>query len=221
MDMRQYRVIGTATYLDRDGNPRRIHINLTTEAPDAGTAATLMLAQVDVRKGADAEYDPQARWEVGYPPVVEDETAKHEAIAASGLVVGCKVLHRSGGGAKRGADARQGIVRSVYTVTKRGTIAVKVAVDWPAPNRIGGDGWHRSDVLASAVILATDEEIARRRALNRAINERNKVHYQAQSAALDSELAAQGLRLDAAGGRTQGAINVRLASGCNVWALPL
>lgn len=221
MDMRQYRVIGTAVYLDRTGAVKRIHVNRVAEAPDVGTAAVLMLAEVDIRAGANAEYDPESRWEVGQPPVVEDETAKQEAIAKSGLAVGMRVLRKSGGSSKRGADARQGVIRNVYTVSKRDLPLVRCSVDWPAPNRIGGDGWHRSDVLASAIIPATEGEISRRRSLNRSINEQNQAHYRAQAAALDNELAAQGLRLDRGGGRTQGAVNVRLSNGCNVWALPL
>jgi hypothetical protein len=221
MDMRQYRVIGAATYLDRAGNVRHITINLTIEAPDAHTAAILMLAGIEIRKGADADYDPQARWEIGHPPIVEDETAKQELIAATGLAVGMAVLHKSGGSTKRGADARRGIVQRIYTVTKQHKIAVRVSVDWPAPNRINGDGWHRSDVLASAIIPATDEEIQRRRAINRSINERNQAHYRAQAAAIDAELAGQGLRLAHGDeSRAPQAINVRLSNGCNVWALP-
>jgi len=153
--------------------------------------------------------------------MVEDETAKHEAIMSSNIVVGTKVLHKSGGSAKRGADARQGVVRRVYTVTKKGKPVVKCAVDWPA-NRINGDGWHRSDVLASALVLATDEEVERRRSINRAINEKNEERSRQQWAILEAELTKQGLRM-ARGteSRSPNAVNVRLSNGCNVWALPL
>ena len=175
-DMRIYRVMGTATYLDKTGDVRRINVNLTTEAPDAHTAGILMLAHIEVKKGASADYDPQARWE--HLPTIEDETTKQEAVNATGLHIGAKVLHKSRGSAKRGADARQGIVKRVYTVyDKNGKLLVKVAVDWPAPRRINGDGWHRSDLLASAVILATDEEVERRRAVNRTLFETNEARW--------------------------------------------
>lgn len=167
-DMRNYRVIGAATYLDRTGGVQHIGINRAFEAPDAHTAPILALAAIDIHVGADANYDPAARW--ASQPTTEDETAKQEAIAASGLAAGSRVLHKSGGSAKRGADARVGVVQRVYAVSKGyGEFVVKASVDWPAPRRINGDGWHRSDVLTSALILATDEEIERRRELNRAL----------------------------------------------------
>lgn len=169
MDMRNYRVIGCATYLDRAGNVQRINVNRTVESPDEYTAPILMLAEIEVHKGADANYDPQARWEVGQSPIVEDETAKQETIKACGFTVGSEVLHKSGGSSKRGADARVGIVKRVWADS---SFRVHLSVDWPAPRRINGDGWHRSDVLASAVISAATEEIERRRSLNRAVNER-------------------------------------------------
>lgn len=103
----------------------------------------------------------------------EEQAGRNTALALCSFTVGDRVLHKSGGSAERGADARVGIVRRVYTVAKTTrtahTFVAKLSVDWPAPRRIGGDGWHRSDVLASAVIPATDEEIERRRAINRAI----------------------------------------------------
>lgn len=220
MEMRQYRVIGTATYLGHTSNVLRINVNYVVEAPDAETAEILMLAELEIRKGANAEYDPQARWD-GFP-TVEDETAKHEAIAATGLTLNAKVLHKSGGSEKRGADARQGIVKHIYTIRKRGTITVRVAVDWPAPNRINGDGWHRSDVLASALVLATDEEVERRRGLNRAINARNQERSRQMAATIDVELATQGFRLaHGHDSRLPEARNIRLSNGCNVWVLPL
>lgn len=220
IDMRRYRVIGTATYLGRTSSVLRINVNYVLEAPDAETAKTLMLTEIEIRKGANAEYDPQARWD-GFP-TVEDETAKQEAIVATGLTINAKVLHKSGGSDKRGADARQGIVKHIYTITKRGAIAVRVAVDWPAPNRINGDGWHRSDVLASALVLATDEEVERRRSINRAINEKNEERSRQQWAILEAELTKQGLRM-ARGteSRSPNAVNVRLSNGCNVWVLPI
>jgi len=222
MGTRRYRVTGAATYLDRSGNVFPITVNFAIDAPDAETAKTLVLAELKIRKGADASYDPAARWREPWNVQVEDETAKREAIEASGLTAGCKVLHKGGGSAKRGADARIGVVQNVYTVVKRGKITVRAAVDWPAPNRINGDGWHRSDVLASALVLATPEEIERRRSLNRAINERNNEHSRQMAAALDAELAERGLRL-ARGveSRSVDAINVKISNGCNVWALPL
>lgn len=154
--------------------------------------------------------------------MVEDETAKHEAIMSSNIVVGTKVLHKSGGSAKRGADARQGVVRRVYTVTKKGKPVVKCAVDWPAPNRINGDGWHRSDVLASSLVIASVQEVERRRALNRAINARNQERARQMAATIDAELATQGFRL-AHGheSRLPEARNIRLSNGCNVWVLPM
>ncbi len=222
IEMRRYRVIGTATYLSRTSDVLRFNVNYVIEAPDAETAKTLMLAEIEFRKGANAEYDPEARWEAGRTPVVEDETAKQEAIAATGLTVGASVLRKSAGSEQRGSDARQGVIKHLYTITKRGALAVRAAVDWPAPNRINGDGWHRSDVLASALVLATDEEVERRRQLNREINTRNQERSRQMAAAIDAELAAHGLRL-ARGydSRLPEARNVRLSNGCNVWTLPL
>lgn len=220
--MRTYRVIGAATYLDRAGNVRRVNISLTTEAPDAETAKTLILGKVDIRAGACADYDPQARWDAHWDVVTEDVTAEQEAMAACGLVIGASVLHKSAGSAKKGADARVGTVKRIYIARKNGEILVRCSVDWPAPNRINGDGWHRSDVLASALVVATNEEIERRRALNRAIAEENRARSRLLAAVLDAELAAMGLRL-AHGQESHlpDAQNVRLSNGCNVWALPL
>ena len=48
--MRTYRVIGLATYLDKSDAIHRITVNLTTKAPDAETAKTLILAHIDMRK---------------------------------------------------------------------------------------------------------------------------------------------------------------------------
>lgn len=49
-------------------------------------------------------------------------------------------------------------------------------VDWPAPTRIGGDGWHRSRISLTAIEAATDAEIASRRAaIQASIAERKRL----------------------------------------------
>lgn len=60
---------------------------------------------------------------------------------------------------RRGTDARVGIVRSI-----RGP---RADVDWPAPRRINGDGWHCSHIAVSSLIIASDAEVERRRSVNR------------------------------------------------------
>lgn len=119
-------------------------------------------------------------------PVAQQQArteARDAALATCAFAVGDRVLHRAKGSAKRGADARAGVVRRVYASEGARGIVAKLSVDWPTPNRIGGDGWHRSDVTASAVILATAEEIERRRALNRVVNARNQAHWNAENGA--------------------------------------
>lgn len=104
--------------------------------------------------------------------------------------VGDRVLHKSGGSAKHGADARVGVVKAVrlvppprqmwHTTTERVPI---LDIDWPAPNRIGGDGWHRSTIKPAGVILATADEVERRRAINRERNARLEAEARARIAA--------------------------------------
>jgi hypothetical protein len=99
----------------------------------------------------------------------QERDGRLAALVACPFKVDDRVLHKSGGSTKRGADARVGVVKRIYTVRGKSCYVTKLSVDWPAPRRINGDGWHRSDVLASAVIPATDTEIERRRGLNRAL----------------------------------------------------
>lgn len=74
----------------------------------------------------------------------EAELAQAERDARQQLLTGCSF---NAGDQVRRRDGTIGIVRHVFIQADR----VKVAVDWPAPHRIGGDGWHRSTVLASAL----------------------------------------------------------------------
>ncbi len=91
----------------------------------------------------------------------EEQAKRAAALAACPFAVGDKVLHKSGTDASVG-----GTVKRIYTIEKvverRWVRVARVSVDWPAPHRIGGDGWHRSDVLATAIIPMTDAEIERR-----------------------------------------------------------
>lgn len=72
-----------------------------------------------------------------------EKNARAALLASCPFKVGDRVRRRNGA---------IGIVRYAFVQTGRAD-RVKVAVDWPAPHRIGGDGWHRSTVLASALVL--------------------------------------------------------------------
>lgn len=84
---------------------------------------------------------------------IEQRTAERDARAA--LLASCPF---TAGDQVRRRDGKVGIVR--YAFVQRGNSSrpdrVKVAVDWPAPHRIGGDGWHRSNVLASSLMQVSD-----------------------------------------------------------------
>ena len=151
-DMRSYRCIGDATYLDSDDNIRRIGVNYAVDAPDADTAKILVLAEIEVLKGAGADYDPQARWENPWNVVVEDETAKQEAIAACGLAVGDHVTRTRGGsvGIVRALVTADNTGRNVATA-RRDELHVTAVVDWPAPGRINGSGWRRDRMRAASL----------------------------------------------------------------------
>lgn len=62
-----------------------------------------------------------------------------------------KCPFKAGDRVRRGDSSAVGIVRAVYTVPKGHGYVARVSVDWPAPRRINGDGWHRSDVLATSL----------------------------------------------------------------------
>jgi hypothetical protein len=81
----------------------------------------------------------------------EQEWRDAERDARAALLATCPF--QSGDQVRR-RDGTIGIVRYAFVQTGHPD-RVKIAVDWPAPNRIGGDGWRRSTVLASALTLAT------------------------------------------------------------------
>lgn len=122
----------------------------------------------------------------------EEEEARHNAaLDACPFKVGDRVMHKSGNhGSIRWNGADVGVVKAVYTTAKTTRTAhirvAKLSVDWPAPCRIGGDGWRRSNVLASAVIPATEEEVERWRALNRARHERLEAQRDQDRLALEA-----------------------------------
>ncbi len=80
----------------------------------------------------------------------ETEMAQTERAARAALLASCPF---KAGDQVRRRDGTVGVVQYAFIQTgdSRRPDRVKVAVDWPAPNRIGGDGWHRSTVLASAL----------------------------------------------------------------------
>lgn len=84
----------------------------------------------------------------------EARLGQAERDARQQLLRGCPF--RAGDQVRR-RDGAVGTVRYAFVQTgdSRRPDRVKVVVDWPAPQRIGGDGWHRSTVLASSLILAT------------------------------------------------------------------
>lgn len=76
----------------------------------------------------------------------EDKDARAALLASCPFKAGDHVKRR---------DGKVGTVRYAFVQTGNSSRPdrVKVAVDWPAPNRIGGDGWHRSTVLAGSLTL--------------------------------------------------------------------
>lgn len=72
--LHSYRICGTATYIDRAGQARRRSVDRVTEAPDAGTAKILALADIDIDVGANRSYDPQSRWTTD-PKATEEATS--------------------------------------------------------------------------------------------------------------------------------------------------
>jgi hypothetical protein len=82
---------------------------------------------------------------------VEERNALKDARAA--MLANCPF--RTGDKVSR-RDGTVGIVQYAFVQTGNSCRPdrVKVAVDWPAPRRIGGDGRHRSTVLASALTRA-------------------------------------------------------------------
>lgn len=72
---------------------------------------------------------------------------------------------------KRGTDAHIGIIRAIRND--------RADVDWPAPRRIGGRGWHRSTIAIASLIPATDEEIQRRRAANKTMRDAGRAERDA------------------------------------------
>jgi len=76
---------------------------------------------------------------------VAEKARRAALVAACPFKAGDRVARR---------DGTIGVVQYVFFQSAIGgqrKEAVKVAVDWPAPQRIGGDGWHRSTVNASAL----------------------------------------------------------------------
>lgn len=83
----------------------------------------------------------------------EAELAQAERDARQQLLSDCPFVP---GDQVRRRDGTVGTVRYAFVQTGDSVRPdrVKVAVDWPAPHRIGGDGYHHSTVLASALALA-------------------------------------------------------------------
>lgn len=69
-----------------------------------------------------------------------DAMARQARIDESPVKVGDRVVRRTG-------KTAVGIVRYVYLHNDR----LRAAVDWPAPNHIGGDGWHRSSIYITSL----------------------------------------------------------------------
>jgi hypothetical protein len=83
------------------------------------------------------------------------------------ITIGTRVLR------KRGTDARVGtVVRFVAWQ--------RVEIAWPAPRRINGCGTRKSPIGVASIVPATDEEVERRRAINRAAHEAARARADAE-----------------------------------------
>ena len=69
---------------------------------------------------------------------------------------------------RKGHSLQWGIVRRLFRPrlpfeTSTETSPTHAEVDWHAPNRRGGRGFHRSTLKLSGLVLATEEELLRRK----------------------------------------------------------
>lgn len=68
---------------------------------------------------------------------------------------------------RKGRSLQWGILRRLITVRTpfgaQATTPTHAEVDWHAPRRIGGRGFHRSMLKIEGIVLATDEEREKRR----------------------------------------------------------